>query len=136
MKNFKKRQSHPEDAKTIANLNAELHEVRTQNELMQKEIEHLHANPPVNNDEGSLQNSAGGANPHVVVKIHDKWISFSSDILFLAKKILGFSENIIKTKTEKIQVDDFRKNLDNFENFLTMSKEDLQNLRLKSVVTG
>ena len=126
VRNYRRKQTqavNPEDAKSIAKLTQALKESQEHNENLQHELEELHQA-----QQQEMNNF--GANS-MVMKVHDKWINFSWDTIVLAKKILQFSESLIKTKSDKLTVDDFRKNLDSFESFLIMSKEDIQSLKQK-----
>ncbi len=126
VRNYRRRQTqsaNPEDAKSIAKLTQALKEAEEQNEHLRHELEELHQSQ-------HQQANNFGANS-MVMKVHDKWINFSWDTIVLAKKILQFSESLIKTKADKLAVEDYRKNLDSFESFLIMSKEDIQSLKQK-----
>ena len=68
-----------------------------------------------------------------ILNVHEKWISFSSDTLLLAKKILGFTEANCKGKTDKVQIEEYKQSINSFESFLTMSRDDLQSLKMKNV---
>lgn len=101
--------------------------------MLIKEVDHLQVQLQNASENEAPRQSTNEAANDMVIKVHDKWISFSSDTILLAKKIVSFTESIVKTKAEKMQVDDYRHSIDEFENFLVMSREDLESLRLRNV---
>ena len=101
--------------------------------MLIKEVDHLQAQLQHAIEQEAPRQSTNESTNEMIIKVHDKWISFSSDTILLAKKIVSFTESIVKTKAEKMQVDDYRNSIDEFENFLIMSREDLESLRVRNV---
>lgn len=133
IRTYKKRTS-AEDSRAIARLTKDLEAANYQKELLLKEVETLQNQvATMHHEEHGASHTESHAN---VVTVHEKWISFSSDTLLLAKKILGFAETTVKGKADKIQIDEYRENIHSFESFLKMSREDLQSLKLKNVGCG
>lgn len=133
IRNYRKKTTNPEDTRIISRLNQELDLAKNQNSMLIKEVDHLQNQLQHAAEQEVPRQSSNESTNEIVVKVHDKWISFSSDTILLAKKIVSFTESIVKTKAEKVQVDDFRRHIDEFENFLVMSREDLESLRMKNV---
>lgn len=132
IKNYKKKNSEDgsgDKSKMISKMSQQIEELKIENQELNLQVENLkslsHHQP---RDTQAKEN-----NNSTIVEIHEKWILFTSEILNITKKLMVFTEGTIKTKNEKHQLDDFRKNVDSYESFLNMSIEDLQNLKFKNV---
>lgn len=66
-----------------------------------------------------------------LIAIHKKWATFSRETLTLAKSVHSMAEDLAMTKDHKMALDNYFKQLDEYEQFLNMSIEDLRVLEKK-----
>ena len=63
-----------------------------------------------------------------LIDIHKKWATFSKETINLSKNFYLLAEKLVSSKAQKITLDGYLKQLDEYEHFLNMSIEDLKML--------
>jgi hypothetical protein len=86
-------------------------------------------------EEGENYRKHDNDSKETLIAIHKKWATFSRETLTLAKSVHAMAESLAMTKDHKMALDNYFRQLDDYEQFLNMSIEDLKILERKRQVS-
>lgn len=111
-----------EEYKSMLN---ELENSRTENKRLKERIqEYEHVLQEENDHFRQLQEE----NKQAEFVMHKRWAKFCKQTIDLCKRYHLFSEKKVNSKEEKVMIDDYFRQLDDYEQFLNVSLEDLKDL--------